>query len=326
MKNWSKWIKYSLFFCAGIVLMYFAFKNADPISLVKQLKEVNYAWVFVSIIFGFFAIVSRALRWVSLLNGFGYNVKKSNSIYAVSIGYFTNIAIPRAGEITRCTSLNQTEKIPVDKLFGTIILERVIDFVFLFSLIAITFALKFELFLSFLNQLIDFEAIAFSNIILAFLSAIIAGFLILYFSKKWIKKTAVYNKIFTFLIGVKEGVLSINQLKDKWTFWFHTFIIWLMYLMMTYVCFFAIDQTSALGLVDGLYTMVIGGLGMIAPVQGGVGAYHYVVTLGLTELGVAYNPALLFATVVHTAQTLMTLTFGGVSILMVFLQKRKRNE
>ena len=97
--------------------MYFAFKNADPISLVKQLKEVNYAWVFVSIIFGFFAIVSRALRWVSLLNGFGYNVKKSNSIYAVSIGYFTNIAIPRAGEITRCTSLNQTEKIPVDKLF-----------------------------------------------------------------------------------------------------------------------------------------------------------------------------------------------------------------
>lgn len=306
--------------------MYFAFKNADPISLVKQLKEVDYTWVCVSIIFGFFAIISRALRWVSLLNGFGYNVKRANSIYAVSIGYFTNIAIPRAGEITRCTSLNQTEKIPVDKLFGTIILERVIDFVFLFSLIAITFALKFELFLSFLNQLIDFKSIAYNNIILVFLSFLASGFLIIYLSKKWIKKTTVYKKISTFLIGVKEGVLSINQLKDKWTFWFHTFIIWLMYLMMTYVCFFAIDQTSALTLIDGLYTMVIGGLGMVAPVQGGIGAYHYVVTLGLTELGIAYNPALLFATVVHTAQTLMTLTFGGVSILMVFLQKRKSNE
>ena len=95
---------------------------------------------------------------------------------------------------------------------------------------------------------------------------------------------------------------------------------------MTYVCFFAIDQTSALTLIDGLYTMVIGGLGMVAPVQGGLGAYHYVVKLGLMELGIDSNPALLFATVVHTAQTLMTLAFGGVSILMVFLQKRRANE
>jgi uncharacterized protein (TIRG00374 family) len=306
--------------------MYFAFKNADPISLIKQLKEVDYTWVFLSIIFGFLAIISRALRWVSLLNGFGYDVKKSNSIYAVSIGYFTNIAIPRAGEITRCTSLNQTEKIPVDKLFGTIILERVIDFIFLFSLIAITFTLKFDLFLSFLNQLIDFKSIPFKNIILGFLFFSIAVLLIVYLSKKWIKKTTFYKKIATFLIGVKEGVLSINQLKDKWTFWFHTFIIWLMYLLMTYVCFFAIDQTSALTLIDGLYTMVIGGLGMVAPVQGGLGAYHYVVKLGLMELGIDSNPALLFATVVHTAQTLMTLAFGGVSILMVFLQKRRANE
>lgn len=306
--------------------MYFAFKNADPISLIKQLKEVDYTWVFLSILFGFLAIISRALRWVSLLNGFGYDVKRSNSIYAVSIGYFTNIAIPRAGEITRCTSLNQTEKIPVDKLFGTIILERVIDFIFLFSLIAVTFALKFELFLSFLNQLIDFESISYKDIILSLLYSCIVVLLIIYLSKKWIKKTTFYKKIVTFLKGVKEGVLSINQLKDKWTFWLHTFTIWVMYLLMTYVCFFAIDQTSALTLIDGLYTMVIGGLGMVAPVQGGLGAYHYVVKLGLIELGIASNSALLFATIVHTAQTLMTLAFGGVSILMVFLQKKRTNE
>ena len=214
----------------------------------------------------------------------------------------------------------------LDKLFGTIILERVIDFIFLFSLIAITFTLKFDLFLSFLNQLIDFKSIPFKNIILGFLFFSIAVLLIVYLSKKWIKKTTFYKKIATFLIGVKKGVLSINQLKDKWTFWIHTFIIWLMYLLMTYVCFFAIDQTSALTLIDGLYTMVIGGLGMVAPVQGGLGAYHYVVKLGLMELGIDSNPALLFATVVHTAQTLMTLAFGGVSILMVFLQKRRANE
>ena len=81
--------------------------------------------------FGFIAIISRGIRWVILLQNLNFSVSKLNSIYSVAIGYFTNIAIPRAGEITRCTSLNQTEDVPVDKLFGTIILERVIDFIIL---------------------------------------------------------------------------------------------------------------------------------------------------------------------------------------------------
>ena len=307
----------------GIILMYLAFKNADITKLINQLKEVEFIWVFLSIIFGFLAIISRGLRWINLLDGIGYKVKASNSIFAVSIGYFTNIAIPRAGEITRCTSLNQTEKIPVDKLFGTIILERAIDFLFLISLIAITFALKLNLFLAFLNELIDFKAINYSKIITLLIASILTIIVVFFLSRKFIHKSKLYQKIKSFLKGVKDGLLSINKLKQKWSFWLHTFIIWIMYLMMTYICFFAINQTSALNIVDGLYTMVIGGLGMIAPVQGGIGAYHYVVTLGLTKLGVEYDPALLFATIVHTAQTIMTLVFGGVSILMIFLQKRK---
>jgi len=94
-------------------------------------------------------------------------------------------------------------------------------------------------------------------------------------------------------------------------------------LLMTYVCFFAISATSMLDIVDGLYTMVIGGFGMVAPVQGGIGAYHYIVKTGLVLLDISEDSALLFATVVHTAQTLMTLAFGGISILMVFLSNKK---
>ena len=96
-----------------------------------------------------------------------------------------------------------------------------------------------------------------------------------------------------------------------------------MYLMMTYICFFSIEATKMLTLVDGLYTMIIGGYGMVAPVQGGIGAYHYIVKEGLVLINISENSALLFATIVHTAQTLMTLSVGGISILMVFLSKRK---
>jgi uncharacterized protein (TIRG00374 family) len=321
-----KWIKYVFFLFLGVGLMYLAFKNQSPRALIAQLKDVNYLWVVISMFFGFIAIVSRGLRWVILLQNLNFSVSKLNSIYAVAIGYFTNIAIPRAGEITRCTSLNQTEDVPVDKLFGTIILERAIDFIILISLVLLVLILKFELFLEFLAIIFEGQTLDVSSLIGVGLSAMAILIILFVLTKKILKKSAVYIKIKTFVIGMKDGFKSINGLKNKTGFWAHTFIIWLMYLLMTYVCFFSIKATRMLNVADGLYTMVIGGFGMVAPVQGGIGSYHYIVKVGLMILDVSEGSALLFATVVHTAQTLMTLSVGGISILMVFLSKRKAKQ
>ena len=321
-----KWIKYVFFLFLGVGLMYLAFKNQSPRALIAQLKDVNYLWVVISMFFGFIAIVSRGLRWVILLQNLNFSVSKLNSIYAVAIGYFTNIAIPRAGEITRCTSLNQTEDVPVDKLFGTIILERAIDFIILISLVLLVLILKFELFLEFLAIIFEGQTLDVSSLIGVGLSAMAILIILFVLTKKILKKSAVYIKIKTFVIGMKDGFKSINGLKNKTGFWAHTFIIWLMYLLMTYVCFFSIEATRMLNVADGLYTMVIGGFGMVAPVQGGIGAYHYIVKVGLMILDVSEDSAILFATVVHTAQTLMTLSVGGISILMVFLSKRKAKQ
>ena len=321
--NAVKWIKYVFFLFLGIGLMYLAFKNQSPKALIAQLKDVNYLWVVISMFFGFIAIISRGLRWVILLQNLNFSVSKLNSVYAVAIGYFTNIAIPRAGEITRCTSLNQTEDVPVDKLFGTIILERAIDFIILLSLVLLVLILKFELFLEFLAIIFEEQTLDVSSIIGIGLSATAILVILFVLTKKILKKSAVYIKIKTFVVGMKDGFKSINGLENKTGFWAHTFIIWLMYLLMTYVCFFSIEATRMLNVADGLYTMVIGGFGMVAPVQGGIGAYHYIVKVGLMILDVSEDSALLFATVVHTAQTLMTLSVGGISILMVFLSKRK---
>ena len=318
-----KWIKYVFFLFLGVGLMFLAFKNQSPKALIAQLKEVNYLWVVISMFFGFIAIVSRGLRWVILLQNLNFSVSKLNSVYAVAIGYFTNIAIPRAGEITRCTSLNQTEDVPVDKLFGTIILERAIDFIILLSLVLLVLILKFELFLEFLAIIFEGQILELGSLIGIGLSAVAILFILFVLTKRILKKSTVYIKIKTFVVGMKDGFKSINGLENKTGFWAHTFIIWLMYLLMTYVCFFSIESTRMLNVADGLYTMVIGGFGMVAPVQGGIGAYHYIVKVGLMILDVSEDSSLLFATVVHTAQTLMTLSVGGISILMVFLSKRK---
>ena len=321
-----KWVKYFFFLFLGIGLMYLAFKNQSPEALIAQLKNVNYFWVGISMFFGFIAIVSRGLRWVILLQNLSFSVNKLNSVYAVAIGYFTNIAIPRAGEITRCTSLNQTEGVPVDKLFGTIILERAIDLIILISLVLLVLILKFELFLEFIAFIFEGQTINVWSIISVGLITIATLIFLFVLIKIILKKSAIYIKIKTFVIGMKDGFKSINGLKNKSGFWAHTFIIWLMYLLMTYVCFFSIEATRMLNIADGLYTMVIGGFGMVAPVQGGIGAYHYIVKVGLMILDVSEDSALLFASVVHTAQTLMTLCIGGISILMVFLSKRKAEQ
>ena len=318
-----KWIKYVVFLFVSVGLMFLAFKNQSPKDLIASLKDVNYFWVVISMFFGFVAIVSRGLRWIILLQNLNFYVGKLNSIYAVAIGYFTNIAIPRAGEITRCTSLNQTENVPVDKLFGTIILERTIDFIILLSLVLLVLILKLDLFLEFLSIVFEGQTLNVSSFIGVGLIVIAILIFLFFLLKKFLKESAVYIKIKTFLVGMKDGFKSISGLKNKSGFWGHTFIIWLMYLLMTYVCFFSIEETQILNLADGLYTMVIGGFGMVAPVQGGIGAYHYIVKVGLMILDISESSALLFATVVHTAQTLMTLGAGGISIFMVFLSKRK---
>jgi glycosyltransferase 2 family protein len=325
LKKAIKWIKYIVFLGIGVLLLVLAFNNQNPRDLLAQLKEVDYLWVWLSILFGFLAMISRGLRWVILLENMNYEPKPLNSIYAVAIGYFTNLAIPRAGEVTRCTSLNQTENIPVNKLFGTIILERTIDFILLIILICTTFLLKFDAFEQFfLNLFADSpeQSSSLGFFAVAIISTVLMLFLIF---KKRLKKTTLYIKVFDFLQGVKDGFKSIKGLKNKWAFWGHTLFIWLMYYLMTYVCFFAIEGTQHLHAIDGLFTMVVGGLGMVAPVQGGIGAYHLVVKIGLMILGIAPDSAILFATVVHTAQTLMTLFIGSTSLLLLFLSKRKAN-
>ena len=262
-----KILKYiaSLTFAVGII--YFLFKNQDPAKLFEEIQKVDAKWVFLSIIFGGLAYIIRGLRWIVLLDALGYQSKKINSISAVSIGYFTNMFIPRAGEISRCTALNQLEKIPVDKLLGTILIERIIDFIFLFGLLFLTIILKFNAIAAFYNTLQLQKTNANSNNLLIGIVILASGIVCFYLLKKWLKGSKSYEIISSFISGLKEGVESIKHIKRKSIFWFHSFSIWIMYFLMTYICFFCMAETSHLTAGDGLFLLVLGGIGMVIPTQ-----------------------------------------------------------
>ena len=165
-----KALKYILFLLISSVLMYLAFKDQNISDIISKLSTVKYEWLIISILFGALAFASRGLRWIYLINALGYKASKKNSINSVAVGYLTNILIPRAGEISRCTSLQQVEKIPFDKLFGTIILERVIDFAILITLILTTLLYKFKEINVFFKEVFgESSGNIFSNPILLFL-------------------------------------------------------------------------------------------------------------------------------------------------------------
>ena len=122
-------IKYVFLICLGFLLMYLAFRNMDFQQMKEELSHAKYSWIFISMIMAIASHISRALRWKLLLAPIGYNPKASNTIAAIFIAYFANIALPRFGEVARCTVLNRTDKIPIQTLVGTVIAERAFDFV-----------------------------------------------------------------------------------------------------------------------------------------------------------------------------------------------------
>ena len=328
-----KILKYIASLIFAITIIYLLFKNQDPIKLIDEIQKVEGEWVILSMIFGGWAYVSRGFRWIILIDALGYTSSKINAVSAVSVGYFTNLFIPRAGELSRCTALNQVEKVPVDKLFGTILIERVIDFIALILLVFLTIFFKFNYIINFYNE-VQKQQTGNNNIENTIL-IILGLLLVIILIKKWIKKSNFYKKILVFFDGLKEGFKSIKNIKRKKTFWFHTLSIWVMYFLMTYICFFSMEDTLHLNPIDGLFLLVLGGIGMIIPTPGGIGSYHAIVMIGLSVLGVGSvylgkggdptNPALLFPTIVHVAQTLVAIIMGLISLLILFLSKKKKN-
>ena len=94
----------------------------------KQALQSARYFLFIPVFFILSAShISRALRWKILMKPMGYNPSLLNTFFAVMVGYLANLAIPRLGEVLKCTILGKYEKVPPDKLIGTILIERAVD-------------------------------------------------------------------------------------------------------------------------------------------------------------------------------------------------------
>tara|TARA_B110000444_G_scaffold260884_2_gene309722 strand:- start:201 stop:1214 length:1014 start_codon:yes stop_codon:yes gene_type:complete len=316
--------KYLFFLSLGAGILYLVFKGKDLNKMLEDLKGAEYKYLLASMVFGYAAYLFRALRWLLLLKTMNYKTRIGYATHAIAAGYFANVIFPRAGEIVRCTSLYKVTGIPVNKLFGTVLLERAIDLVMLVACIAMGFVLKYNELSSFVASVgggPGSDGLSNTKLLLGICFLIILGGL--YFFREQLKQSKLYQKVVSLGRGVKEGFQTAYFMKQKELFVLYTLLIWLMYLLMTYVCFFSIPETSDLRFIDGLYIMVIGGLGMVVPVQGGLGPYHAAVTMGIVSLGLSETTGITIAVLIHTAQSIMILITGIIAAIVLSFAKRK---
>ena len=310
-----------VFFGIGLGLFWLAMQGVeDPEALKRDMRSAQWWGIAASFVMGYLAIVSRGLRWNLLLAPMGHHPSPARSVHAVAFSYFANAFVPRSGEVARCAALNQTDDIPVDQLLGTVITERVVDFLMLFGLVAFALLTNLDAFLALMQEA---QLPAMPTLIGAGVAGL-AGCGALWWISQQQGRLGLLGKMAGFLQGIGAGIRSVLAMEKRGLFLFHTLFIWVMYFLMSYVLFKAIPAVSALGLTDAVLVMVAGGFGMVLPAPGGIGSYHWAVSLGFAAVGFSGDVGFAVANVVWLTQTAMIVLTGGLGYLMLFLHRMQR--
>jgi len=304
----------------GVFLIYYSLKTATPQERQELLDHIVTAdpkWLILSVIFGILAHLSRAYRWKFMLQPMGYKPKFINSFMAVMVGYLANFGVPRSGELLRAATLSTYEKVPFEKAFGSIISERIADFIVLLCIITIALIFQAEHLLEYF-QIYNINPLFTTT---ALLLVMVVGILIL----KWIKKSKlpVFLKIKGFVKGLLEGMQSILQMKQKWAFIFHTIFIWVMYLLMFYVIVFTIPETTTLNFGAVMAAFVIGSLA-ISATNGGIGVYPVAIGAILVLFDISKQSGEAFGWLTWGAQTVVVLVFGTLSFIFLPVFNRQK--
>ena len=332
-------LKMLLFLGVGVIILYFLYQSLDASyqeecaqrgiassdcnlwqKLVNDLKSTNVFWLVVIAICFFISNISRALRWQQLIQTFGHSTRRMNAFLTTMLGYFANLGFPRVGEFVRAGSFARYEKIPFENIMGTVAVDRTVDLLCFVIIFTLGMTLQFDVLWTYFNENLSlpFTSI-FQSVWFYFGAAIVLLSLVLiYLRWQALQRYGLFARLNKLIGGFIEGLKSIAKVKSVGWFIAHTLIIWLMYYLMTYLCFKSFEPTAALGPLAGMMVFVFGTIGMIIPSPGGMGSYHALVIAGLVLYGVRADDAFSFAMIIFfTINIFGNILFGLLALLIL---------
>ncbi len=317
----KKGLTYLLFFGISAFLLFLTFKNTEFSKIQESIASLHWGYVFLCFITTLFAHFLRAWRWKLLLEPMGYKARLSTSFYAVMIGYLTNYAIPRGGELARCGVMFGTDKIPVDKLLGTVVTERIIDLLILMVIFILTLFIAF----STINNFVHFDQLwaLHHQLIYSLLGAGILALILLIIFRKLVVKLGPIQKILNVLKGFNEGLLSVFKIKNQLLFWAQSIGIWIGFFFINYTFMHALPITENLSWEVVLVVLAMGAVGFAIPTPGGAGSYHYIIKITLMFYMLSAADAEIYALVSHTAQAAFIAISGSICLYLAFIERKK---
>jgi glycosyltransferase 2 family protein len=324
-------LQYVFFLGLGIFLVWWSIRDltdADKSDIRFALNNARYWLVVPVFLILLFAHYIRSLRWRLLIEPLGYNPGRLNTFFAVMIGYLANQAFPRLGEVLKCTVLARYEKVPADKLVGTIILERIIDALTLLIIFGITLGIQPGLYTqlidTFFNSSKDPEEKKMSGMLLLLIIAgIVILLIVVWMIVKKKKPADLFDLFKKIAFRIWQGITAIQHLKKRGQFIFLTVVLWSLYLAGGYIGFFALQQTEHYGINEALTVLSAGSVGMIVT-PGGIGAYAYIIENTMQLYGLQKGIALAFGWLLWLAQTAVILVGGLISFVALPWYNKRR--
>ena len=309
----TKWLKIIAPLALGIFFVWYSFQGTtaeERENIWINIKNADLIWVLLSMVMGLLSHVIRANRWILLLRPLEEKPKLYNTFFTVMCGYLANLGIPRSGEILRGASYSSYTSINFQQSFGTIITERIVDLIMILIIIGFTFLIQadelaYYLEINDINPLYTF----------GLLVILILG---LFFTFKIIKRSdnKIIKKLNVFLSGLTQGIKSVFQLQQKWSFIFQTISIWLLYVAMFWIIKFAITGTNDLSFGAIMIGFIAGSFAM-SITNGGIGLYPLAIASVYELFGVSIENGQAFGWVLWTAQTLVVLIAGSISAILL---------
>ena len=325
--NIKKILKYLASAALAAVLLWVSFREVEWNDFMAELRNCRWGYVILSMAAGSFAFWLRGLRWRRLLLPIDDSLTSITTFNGVNIGNISNFLFPRIGEFVRCGVITrrsapvspdepQHKKASYDKVLGTVVLERSWELLVMLLLLAVVVIGGFDRFGGFfleqiwtpMAQRLDFSI---WWIVAVFALGAAAGFYLLW---RFRDSDGFCSKVWGIFRGVIQGFSSCLKMEQKWLFFAYTALIWMTYWLMAASTVWAAPFLDDLTLIDALFLSLVGGLGFAVPVPGGIGAFHFVISLALAGVyGIPMEMGIIYATLSHTSQAITQIVFGAVS-------------
>ena len=319
-KQLRKWLTILIPLIIGIGIIYYQFTTltSEEIAKIKvSFQKANYNYILLTLVIACIGHWSRAYRWKYALNHLGYQTKFYNNFFTVCVSYLVNLTVPRSGEISRAALLKKYEDVPFDKAFGTIVAERIVDFLVFLLFVFIGFVSQYNTIYQFLiDKKVPLKSIVYLGIAGIVMMIV---FILIWIYAEW----KIIKKLKKKLAGLIEGMTTIYKMKDRWKYLFHSFFIWFSYLLMFYVAKFALPETSEISLDIIIMGFVFGSLA-IGFSNGGLGAFPFSIALIFSLYGISNNVGTAFGWLVWTSQTILTILLGLISYVLLPILNRNK--